>query len=295
LRVIKVRKKTLFCIGLLLFLASMTAMNVVTVNASISNQNWIGPTYRGSDSFLGTSVTAYKTGSTATLVVNVYSDYYVGYPYYSDRPVNISAVKVCPDWNINYTSTEASLGSPTVIQPNEYRLFTITFTMPDTAIASNLIANNYRIYVEQVNSTTGAKRIVNTWTYSGSELAVYSTEQADSMLIVQKYSGISTPSFSYPEARVLWTEAQLELSIGAKSYQMGNFTDAKIHYQAMDSLFQQALQTESTKGAAFTDSQTYYYNKTADAVTMQSYGYILMGLGLTLFGVGAIIYGLRRR
>jgi len=50
-------------------------------------------------SFRRTSVTAYKECKTAKLVVNVYSDYYVYYLYYSYRPVNVSAVKVCPDWN----------------------------------------------------------------------------------------------------------------------------------------------------------------------------------------------------
>jgi hypothetical protein len=228
-------KKKIFLTYLLSILVLMIAMNMATVNASISTHNWIGPTYKGSDSFLGTTVTAYKTGSTAKLVVNAYSDYYVGYPYYGYKPVNVSAVKVCPDWNINYTSTEATLDSPTVIQPYQYHIFTINFTMPDTTIASNLIVHNYRIYVEHINSTAGAKKIVGTWTYSGSGFAVYSAEQADSMQIYQKYSGIPTPTFTSPEARILWTRTLVESSIGARSYGLGNFTDAKTHYQAMDS------------------------------------------------------------
>jgi len=295
-------RKKIFLTYLLSIVILMIAVNMATVNASISTHNWIGPTYTGSDSLLGTTVTAYRTGSTAKLVVNVYSNYYVGYPYYGYRPVNISAVKVCPDWNINYTSTEATWDSPIVIQPYQYHLFTITFTVPNTTIASNLIAHSYRIYVEHVNSTGGARKIVDTWTYSGSGLAVYSEEQADTMQIVQKYSGISMPSFTYPEAQVLWTKASLEAAIGARSYRTGNFTDAKIHYTAMDDLIQQALQTESTNGSALADSEAYSNTKNADAATstanalmVQSYGYILVGLGLTLFGIGAIIYGIRRQ
>lgn len=290
------QKRTLLLFSLLSLLIPLATMNIMTVNASISTKNWIGQTYEGSDSFLETSVTAYRTGSTAKILVQVYNDFYVGSPYFGIRPVNVSAVKVWLDWNIYYTSTECSQDNPLVVQPYQYRTFTITFTVPATTNASNLFAHNYRIDVEHVHTTwAGPKNIVGTWTYSGTGFAVYSAEQADSMQIYQKYSGIPKPTFTSPEAQILWTRALVESSIGARSYGIGNFTDAKIHYQTMDSSIQQAFQTEATKGGAYTDSQTYSNNITANATMMQSYGYILLGLGLTLFGVGTVIFVMRKK
>jgi len=266
----------------------MTALR--TVNASISMHNWIGATYEGYDSFLGTSVIAYEAGAQAKLLVRVYSDYRVGPPW-QYHPVNVSAVKIWADWNINYTSTEVSEDSPIMVEPYQYRTFTIIFTIPNTTIASNLVAHNYQIYVEHVDSTTGAKRIVGTWTSSGSGLAVYSAEQSDCMKIHQKYAGMSAPTFTYPGAEVLWARAMLESSIAERNYQVGNFTDAQTHFRSMDNLVAQAFDTEATKGSATADAATVE----ANAAMMQSYCYILLGLGLTLFGIGAIIYGMSRQ
>ena len=278
----------------LLHLAAFTLiiiglMNTVPrVNAAISSQNWIGETYSGYDSFLGTSVNAYESGAEATLLVRVYSNYWVSNPYWSNRPLNVSAVKVCPDWNINYTSTEVSEESPIVVEPNQYRTFIIKYTIPNTTIASNLVAHTYHIYVEHVNSTTGAKEVIDTWTESDSNLAVYSPEQAVCIEVSQKYAGMSTPTFSYPEAQVMWSRAMLESSQAQSSYSHGDFADAAIHYQAMDDLVVQAFATETTRGSHAADA-------TSTAAMVQSYGSLLLGLGVALFGTGAIIFGLRRR
>lgn len=283
-------KKTLFLYLSLSILVSMAlTITAIPVSASISSYNWIGETYVGSDGFFGTYVSAYESGSQATLLVNVYNNYYAGNPYWTYRPVNVSAVKVWCDWNINYTSTEVSENIPVVIEPSQYSTFKIVFTIPNTTVASNLVTHNYRIYVEHVDGTTGVKKIVDTWTYSGSNLAVYSSDQADCMEISQKYSSLnSPPTFRYPEAEILWSKAMLESSIAQTSYTRGDFASARTHYQTMNDLINQAFNTEAIKGSNTTDATT-------NATMIQSYGSLLLGLGVILFGVGIIIYGLRKK
>ena len=107
----------------------MIVMNTMsTVNAGVHEGStyWVGATYSGYDDYFGRGVNAFEPGAEASLVVEVYNDYYVDYPYYTCRPVNISTVKVCPDWNINYTSTEVSWDNPIVIDPYQRHIFRIT-------------------------------------------------------------------------------------------------------------------------------------------------------------------------
>jgi hypothetical protein len=167
-------------------------------------------------------------------------------------------------------------------------MFTLSFNVLNATIASNLVLHRYHVYVEYVNSTIGPKKIVGTWVYSGSDFAVYTADQAASMQITQKYSGVSSPVFTYPAAKAIWANSQLEMDIGARSYMMGDFTGAKTHYQNADNLAQQALQTEQTEGTAIVNSQT-------SGLTMQGYGYLFLGVGLTLFGIGAILFAIHRR
>ena len=261
---------------------------IICVNAAVSSHNWIEETYTGYDSFLGTSVSAYKSGSNATLFVRVYNNFWVGNPYWSYRPVNVSAVKVLPDWDKNYSSTEVSVDNPIVVEPYQYRIFTITFTVPNTTLASNLVVHNYDIYVEHINGTSGVTELIDTWTESGSNLAIYSADQADCMAIIQKYAGLS-PTFSYPEAQIYWSKAMLESNSAQTSYASGNFADAKVHYHAMDDFINQAFSTESIKGSNAADSVTIQ----ANAAQIQSFGFLLLGFGVSLLGGGVIIYGLR--
>jgi hypothetical protein len=261
------------------------------VHASVSSHDWIEETYYGYDTFFENVVNAYKTGSEATLLVTVYNNYWIGAPFWDYRSVNVSAVKICPDWNINYTSIEVDESRPMIIEPLQYHTFTITFTIPNTTIASNLKAHNYRIYVEHVNSTTGAKKVVDTWIYSDSNLASYSATQTIAQEIAQKYANLPLPTFNYPEAQALWSQSMIEENIAQANYMHGHFVEAEFHYQAMDELALQAFNVESSEGAKAANTLTTH----ANANMMQSYGFIVLGLGVILFGIGMILYGFQRK
>ena len=148
------------------------ALKMPPAGASIGNYNWISSTARNEyDSFYGSYVTAYEENTSAFLVVSVSNDLYV-------VQLNVSAVKVGFDWGVNYSSSECSIDNPFGIASSQAHIFTINFTVPSALFASNLVTHGYTIYVESVNSTTGPKRIVTSWTMNGNAFAVFSTDQA---------------------------------------------------------------------------------------------------------------------
>ncbi|UCH37935.1 MAG: hypothetical protein JSV76_01855, partial [Candidatus Bathyarchaeota archaeon] len=147
------------------------------------------------------------------------------------------------------------------------------------------------IYVEHVNSTTGNKKVVDTWTFSDSNLVVYSPAQTSAQAIAEKYAILPSPSFNYPEAEVLWSQAIIEGNLAETSYMHGQFLEAEFHYQAMDDLITQAFTVESNVGSKVADTAITH----ATAHMMQSYGFIIIGLGVILLGIGMILYSFRRK
>lgn len=295
------RKMTAILFSFLLtVLISISTINLA--QATISSYNWIASIYRGYDEFYGSHVVAYEAGSNAILAVSVYSDYYVGYPYYDYRPVNVSAVKVGFDWGRNYTSTEASEANPVQIEPYQSRVFTVDVNVPETIVASNLVTHTYTIYVEHVNSTTGAKEIVDTWTESGyPNFAVYTEDQADAQESYQELDALRymTPLFITSEARIAWTQHQIEKSIGSTYYRRGDFTNAKTHYQTALDLVNQSFSAEATRGTGLEDALTNFMNKAGEASGTQSQAFMILSVGVSvgiiLIGVGVIIYATAKR
>jgi hypothetical protein len=259
---------------------------------------WVGPKY-DKDDFFGLAATfiAFQTGTTATLRVTVTNPS-------ATEPLNISAVKILMDWNINYSSTEASQTSPKVIQKTGFGLtyyytFTVAFLVPDITVASNLFRHRYWIYVEEVNATTGPQKVSIDDVDSGSDFTVYSADQVTAQNTRVEYettlSGFSPTS---KEALELKKNAELHALMAASSYKNGDFAGAKTHYlTALDSLTnardtEQVYQTTvQDNSLALTVAQTKqaeaqakyyegqakyqeglgaYYNKTGDAAMIEA-------------------------
>jgi len=280
-----------------LVLATLISMSTLgSVQASIPSYNWIGPTYRGLDDFYGITVVAYETGSEATLVVSVYNDWWPGVP------VNVSAVKVGFDWGINYSSTECSEANPVQIDWHESRVFTIAFTVPGTNIASNLVTHVYTIYAVHVNSTTGPKGIVDSWTEDGTSFAVYSTDQADARVLRNELEAwrdaYTTPIYMPSEAKELWIKATVEENMADDAYEYGNFADAKTHYGNALNFTKEALTSEVDKTSSFEDALLDLIDSAGSYLSMQGWGFIVIGIGFgigfLLMGIGVIVYLVRK-
>lgn len=316
-------------------LALISMLVVYPAQADVSTPSFIGVCYRGQDLFYGYySVVAYERGASGTVAVNVYNYGFYLPPYWRYDTANISAVGVHFDWMdkdtyINSTDYDMSKTNPYELEYDESASFIIEFTIPDDV--SNLLLHRYEIVVINVNATGGETVI---WTYSGSNFAIYSADQADAQELYLELKSllVGEPPYVPPlyepsdfistEARILWTNATIEAYTGMMCYMRGDFAGAKEDYQSSRDLVDQAFASELQKGVVIEDSEineknaeANYYNSQADyyeklgnaskteadaatvqanAALNQSYAYLLFGLGWVLIGVGIIVYTIRK-
>jgi hypothetical protein len=295
----------------MLAVATLLLSGARSVGATVSSVNFAGAFYKGYDLFHGKSVVAYKVGSNVTVAISVYNDY-----YYSYTTINISAVKILFDWGTNYTSNEASMDNRFQLERYQTHVFLITLELPTDV--SNMATHSYMVYVEHVNRLNGSVSVVNTWTYSGSDFAVYSSDQSDAQDLYAELVTIGVlPSMSYyyyyylppivnfpyipfvsSEARMLWSQARDEGNFGSTDYARGNFTGAKSHYQTALSMVNESFAAESETGSNYEDSFASLmggignaFNRSGDSVLILAVG---ISIGATLFGIGVLVYGLAK-
>lgn len=292
------KKKLSLMTVILPTLALISTMFIGTARADIISYWWQGYTFKGIDPFYGATYTiyAYETGSTATLIVTVENDYReAGIP----KPINISAVGVRFDWNEAYNSTECSLDNPVTVEPGDFDSFEVSFTVPDTAKATNQYLHGYKVYVEHVNSTTGPKEVVETWEESHTwfpDFAVYSADQADAQDLAQVLDALPLPTFTSARANLLVYRAQNETIYGDKLYMRGDFTEAKNHYSTALSRYNEAYVAEEEYGVKLEDlditlaeAQVKYFESLGAAVAGLPMMFSLFGVSAVLFGIGYVI------
>jgi phage shock protein PspC (stress-responsive transcriptional regulator) len=289
--------------------ATLLLSGTRSVEASVSSVNFMGAFYKGNDSFYGSSVIAYKAGSNVTVAVSAYNDYYYGY-----ATTNITAVKIWFDWGVNYTSSEVSMNKRYSLVQYQSHVFLITLQLPTNV--SNMVTHSYTVFVEHVYGLNGSVGVFNTWTYSGRDFAVYSSDQSDAQdLYVQLttlgvlpptgYSYYWPPVANFPympfvssEARMLWSQARNEGTAGSASYARGDFAGAKSNYQTALGMIDQSFAAESETGkdyeggfAGLMRGVGNAFNRSGDSVLILAIG---IGVGAALFGVGILVYGLAK-
>ncbi len=298
-------------------LFAVMILMVSQVHAGVQEWIWSGYVYRGYDSYYEDNVIAYVNGTEAKLKIPVYNNA-------MGPSANITAVSLVFDTGYNLT-----LSKVVNITLYETKYFDINFTA-NTNILSNLWAHTYTIYVDMQNNA--GTKFNNYWVYEWDDyypyykFAVYLPDQKDIMDLSREYNTYDDnyPPYNFQtvEARLLATQADVEASIAQDFVTLGNFTEAKSHYQTAVDLYKQAFASEQEKGAAMEDAaldktvkEGNAAEKTADAaateanaamaqadaatteaqaIMNQSYGYILFGVGFLLIGVGAIVYGIRK-
>jgi len=281
-------KKLTILLSLSALMAFTLFAPAIPAHASILSHNWVDTLLKNeTDSFLGSVSAGYQTGSTANLKINVYN--------HLTAKMNISAVYVSFDWGINYSSTEANLTQTLIyrLSPGMSHVFTITFTVPDTTVASNLMTHSYVIYVDDVN-VVGTKLHSNSPSY-GSSFAVLSGNQAtciETKREISKYSGYGV--FMTAEAKQLSLMASGAKTLADNAYQKGNFGDAATNYQDSLSLYQDALGNETSIISGFETSLKGMIDFSSGAINMMGLGYVIFGLGWVFIGIGVIIYSIRK-
>lgn len=284
-----------FAVGIFILLAALAS----TAQAQFINT--AGPTWTGTasststrDMFFNQPVFAYRTGTTATLIVTVTND--------GAFAINVTKVSVFMDWGTNYTSTQASTTSPVTIGPRQMGVnpsasFIITFTVPDTTTASNLFVHSYSFIAEftvlSAPTSRGSTSLVRR------DFAVYSTDMADDVALMQKLppplftsspcafgvvGGVSINTFKTAEANSLCIQAASEVTQGNQAYTRGDFAGAKTHLQTANDLWSKALSTEASSGSATTLGGAVW-----------GWGILLIGIAAIIGTVSASFYLMRKR
>lgn len=258
----------------------LSSIMIAPASASIQSYNWIGAEYRGYDSFYGTDVTAFEAGSTATLAVSVYNDFWPEWwGWY--LPINVSKVMVSFDWGTNYTSAEVNEANPALLKPLEVRTFKISFKVPSDSVASNLVTHPYTIRIEHVNSQGD---LMGTWTTNGFNFVVYSNDQVIAQRSHRALTALfNTSTSSLPsDSRKLLMRARNQTAVGEIYYGLGNFVQAKQQFEAALNSANNALSTEPND---FDQSKMNFYN----SFSIISWAFLLIGIGVILIGIGIII------
>lgn len=272
----------------------VAVLNMPMGKASINNYNWISTVVRNQyDGFYGTSVTAYEENTSAFLVVSVSNDY-------SASQLNVSAVKVGFDWGTNYTSSECSSNNPFAIAAFQSHVFTINFTVPSVLFASNLVTHSYTIYAESVNSTTGPKGVVTSWTMNADAFAVFSTDQATAYGYQQELNAYPTSNvngipFLTANARQLLQESNVAKTMASNSYTRGDFSKAAAYYKNSLTSIQLAWSNETAKWSTFEDAIASILQGGGNLLTMQGYAWLIFAVGFLIMSIGVLIYLARRR
>jgi len=305
------RKVSLLVILVLAFGAIVSTSTISPAKAEITDSDWLGQVhsydpYADAHGWPHDDVTVFPEDSTATLVVTVEND--------GANPLNVSAVIVWLDWNENFSSTECSVDEPLVIQPDTSHTFTVTFEVPSTSTASNLVRHSCTIYVEEVDAT---KQVSNHDTEAGPVFRVYSTVQKDAQRLYDELRVLTatTPTFDSVEAEMLWTNGTREYNFGLASHRSGDFSDAKTHYEDALELLYQALSTETTfeknledlavelleaqvaqvqANASYLEALGNAAKIRAQAFNIQAIALVVFGLGFVMFGVAAVVWAYRR-
>jgi hypothetical protein len=268
---LKLSKLVLFTLPLLL----LGLVAPLAHAQDISSFNWIGALRNGNDPFYGGSVVAYRTGTTATLAIT--------FDNTGNTAVNVTRVMVLFDWGLNYTSK----GVPLVVNVGVLRTFNITFTVPGTGTATNLVVHSYTITVSFTDIPNMGPRARST--PSTSNFAIFSNDQADAMTLMQRLGGPATSTYLFPvfrtaQASALAAQATSEANLGQSFYSSGDFTNAKVHLANASNLLGNATSVEQSKSSAFDLS-----------AIVSGWGGLLLGIGATIIGVSALIYVAQRR
>jgi tetratricopeptide (TPR) repeat protein len=239
------RKKLLVLLGLLLTLITLPTA-IKPAQAYIEEFTWLPPyALRGYDYNLGTYVVAYTDGSTVDLAVPVFNDAY-------SWGFNVSKV-ILNFYGLGVNKTYDISTSPEKITYGNTKVYTISFVADAAEFLNGAQAHEYRIIVENVNSTTTPRKQWSPWIvyyyyWSSYEFVVYTTEQSDVIDLSQEYYAYEN---NYPwyyfdsiEAEHLAFDATVKGDLGSLAIQRGDYASAKTYFEAAIDLYKQALTAE---------------------------------------------------
>ena len=136
------RRSALFLLVIATVLAALAlpvALAPASAEAAINSVVWLDTAYKGSDPLLGSYVQAYEAGSTATLLVSIQNT--------TGDTITLKGAKVKFDWTGGEYVANAG-DYPATLANNQSGTATISFTVPDTSVASNQVRHSYTVSVD---------------------------------------------------------------------------------------------------------------------------------------------------
>ena len=136
------RKSALFLLVITTMLAALVvpfALAPASAEAAINYIVWLDTAYKGSDPLIGGYVQAYEAGSTATLLVSIQNT--------TGDTITLKGAKVKFDWTGGEYVANAG-DYPGTLANNQSGTAIITFTVPDTSVASNQVRHSYTVSVD---------------------------------------------------------------------------------------------------------------------------------------------------
>jgi len=278
------RRKAILICSIMLALAFIPAIKPAHALPSVTSWGWVSPIYSGTDTYHGTTVIAYKIGTDATLVVQVYND----------LPKAPFKVYVHMDW-----ATENKTSEEKEIDQNQYYTFQMSIPIPDTA--NPLVLHSYRIYVKYEDRTTSPATVKYiSPTMTGSNFAVYSADQADAQQLEAEYNQWRNSYSTNPwlgmtsKAKELWANAAVEDFLGDESYRAGRFSEAKTHYGNALNYTKNAITSDIEVTASFEDALVGLLDAGQTYLSYQGWAFFVASIGFLLMGIGVIVYLVRR-
>jgi len=251
---------------------------------------WTGASYVGVDGFYaGGTVMAYETGATGTYVVS----------WLNNTGGDVTGVQIYVnfDWGGTLTrgvATSDAASTAVAVKNGETAVLTLSFTIPATTTASNMVKHAWRIY-----RTQSASAPVVTQIASGTNFAVYSADQAAYQASRALYNakaaavaGAAFGGFISPAATQLQEEAKIDNTAAIGAYAAGDFATAKTTMASAVTKLNAAMAAEGTGMGAFGYALMNKWNAQADAAASPRALYILGGIGALLGGLGIIGIGL---
>jgi hypothetical protein len=281
----EMNKKLLMLISALAFIL-MFALIILPVEARLTSVMWLDPNYKGYDDYYGQDVNAYLVGTEAKALVTVYND--VGEKAYVTVRMHI-------DWEAeNRTSTEIDK----LIQPGRSYTFEVVIQIPTTV--SNLVIHSYTIYISYYKSPGG--ELITTHSYYKSDFAVYSQDQADAhdyRTQVETWRAAYSPTIYYffmtsAKAKEFWIKGATEKVLGDKSYEYGDFEEAKTHYELALNYTLESLKHDTETGQSYEESLLGIMDSLRSLFGLQGWSWIIAAIGFFFMGIGVIVYLVRK-
>ena len=242
---------------------------------------WQGFTYHGYDPYYRSTITGFKTGSSASLTLSIDNIDTSNY-------INVTAAKLMLDWNQNVTVSPGRINQLTVMP------IVLSFAIPANTVATNLVGHSYSWYINFTGPSQGTHNFYSDGASSSGILWVLSGDQADALAAAQQlpqpipsfsadYSYCGTIVFRTAEGGTLCQQSTQQADQAWNFYSLADFADAKSSFQAAQSNWNQALSSEKSTGGNL-----------ELAGTVQGWGFLLLGIGALVAGLGGILYAWKR-